>query len=677
MCYVRGGSGVRPWRARRREMSPQENHLKRLLKPVALSFVVVLANAVGTAAQDDDLNGETWLRTYGYLSQASRQMSTMQSAQILSSAIKDMQRFYGLEVTGQLDAATLRAMQRPRCGVPDRFEDSNEGSVRRKRFALTGHRWDKDKLTFSIQNHSPSLGPEQSGEAIRKAFRVWQKVTPLRFEEVPYHDIKNGSEGPDIMLLFASGYHGDMSLFDGEGGSLAHAFFPGPGMGGDTHFDSDEPWTLSQQEGTGIDLFLVAVHELGHALGLEHSSDPSATMAPFYQWMDTESFSLAEDDISGIQEIYGSPEIVTTPPLPSPTTSYRTSAWPELTSTVAPARTTRAPVRPTQTWVPPATRRPPRPRPKPKPTGRPNQDAPDICEGDFDTVTVLRGEMFIFKGHWFWRVRRNRVLDNYPMPISFFWHGLPEDIDAAYERHDGKFVFFKGSQYWLFGEADVLPGYPQDLLRYGQGMPDRVDAAVWWEPSGYTYFFRGDRYWRFNEEDWAVDKDYPRPISVWGSIPGSPKGAFLSDDGVHTYFYKGTKYWRFDNRRMKIDPGYPRSILNDFMGCRVHFDADPGTDEKPELDGPEREGRNRDGEDYKDDEIEDESMSDDVDDEDEDKELREKHTDDHVMTLILVTIPLVLVLCILGVIYIILTTLQKKETPKVLVHCRRSFQEWV
>ncbi|KAL2093827.1 hypothetical protein ACEWY4_011139 [Coilia grayii] len=631
-------------------------------------------------AQDDPFNAESWLRKYGYLSQASQQMSTMQSAQILLNAVSEMQRFYGLDVTGKMDQATIDAMKRPRCGVPDRFVQSDEGATRRKRFVLTGQKWDKAKLTYSLLNHTPKIGKERSFDALRKAFQVWEKVTPLRFDEIPHKDIKNGSQGePDILVLFASGFHGDMSLFDGEGGSLAHAFFPGPGMGGDTHFDLDEPWTLDRQDEQGVDLFLVAVHEFGHALGLEHSNNPSAIMAPFYQWMSTDRFSLHQDDLDGIHEIYGHPVHDSTPATPTRPSDRE----PDITSTVARRVTPKPRPRPTQPWVPPVapTRRTYRPRPTERSDGAP----PDICDGNFDTVAMLRGEMFVFKGRWFWRVRRNKVLDNYPMPISVFWTGLPNNIDAAYERHDGKFVFFKGSQYWVFREADVEPGYPQDLFRYGQGIPtDRIDTAVWWEPAGYTYFFRGDRYWRFREETRTVDQGYPKPVSVWNGVPDSIKGAFLSDDGAYTYFYKGTEYWRLDNTKLRVDPGYPRSIIKDFMGCTVDWNPDVVTRtdvEDTDLTPDRGRGAGEDPTVNRDPNKDDREEEEEDDEEDEDKErdvvVKVNDRDDHVITLVLITVPLVLILCILGVIYVIIATLQNKETPKLLVHCKRSLQEWV
>lgn len=703
---------------------------------------LILCSTATDVPEEEGVNAEAWLRKFGYLSQASSQMSTMQSAQILSKAISDMQRFYGLEVTGEMDPATVVAMRRPRCGLPDRKADELDEGARKKRYALTGQHWGKDHITYSIMNqHIPSsLGKEQTYNAIRKAFNTWQQVTPLTFEELPAeNNISTNSsqaELADILLLFASGFHGDMSLFDGEGGSLAHAYYPGPGIGGDTHFDADEPWTLDNQNPEGIDLFLVAVHELGHALGMEHSDNPSAIMAPFYQWIHTHNFTLHEDDIKGIQYIYGPPLPTNAPPTsppapddepdddspisppedepttsptdpppesPNPTgSSPQPPAQPETSPTptsppVLPTTTTTTVYQPEPEPVTPHVRKdapppppPTRPPAPPRPPKVPGNQPPNICDGDFDTVTMLRGEMFVFKGRWFWRVRRNRVLDNYPMPISVFWIGLPSDIDAAYERHDGKFVFFKDDRYWVFREADVLPGYPQPLHEYGRGVPaHKIDTAIWWEPNGYTYFFSGDRYWRYNEETRSTDRDFPKPNSRWGNIPNSPKGAFLSDDGAYTYFYKGTNYWRFDNRKTEAEKGYPRSILRDFMGCmearhpKPDTDTEQGPREKPinpsdrgkdEHKEPDR-GRDKDTN------AEEDQTSKPDGTEEEDKEVNVVVTvadnESKVMTLVMVIVPLVLILCILILIYAILRTLQNKEPPRALVHCKRSLQDWV
>ena len=105
----------------------------------------------------------------------------------------------------------------------------------------------------------------------------------------------------DIEIRFESGEHGDGDAFDKSGGTLAHAFFPQQGRAsGDIHFDDDEFWTLGSF--SGINLTQVAVHEIGHSLGLEHTNVRGAIMFPSYEGYRPD-LDLAEDDIRGEWEV--------------------------------------------------------------------------------------------------------------------------------------------------------------------------------------------------------------------------------------------------------------------------------------------------------------------------------------------------------------------------------------
>jgi predicted Zn-dependent protease len=99
------------------------------------------------------------------------------------------------------------------------------------------------------------------------------------------------------MIKFAQGAHGDSSPFDGPGRVLAHGFYPPPNNGllaGDIHFDEGETWNK---------LFLqaVALHEIGHSLGFQHSTDTGAVMYPFFV---AGRVTLQTDDLAGLRRLY-------------------------------------------------------------------------------------------------------------------------------------------------------------------------------------------------------------------------------------------------------------------------------------------------------------------------------------------------------------------------------------
>lgn len=201
----------------------------------------------------------------------------------LEERIKEMQKFFHLTVTGKINEETMKIMEQPRCGVQD--------VTKQHKYVA---RWEKKLLSYRINNYTPDLPPRKVDQIIDRAFKVWSDVTPLQFRKT--------SGRADIEILFAYGGHYDGVPFDGRGQTLAHAFFPGPGLGGDAHFDESEQWSENNRE---VNLFLVAAHEFGHSLGLEHSNVPGALMFPTYSYVNPKTFNLPYDDKRRIQRLYG------------------------------------------------------------------------------------------------------------------------------------------------------------------------------------------------------------------------------------------------------------------------------------------------------------------------------------------------------------------------------------
>src|SRR5262249_18815600 len=134
---------------------------------------------------------------------------------------------------------------------------------------------------------------------ILKAAQVWAQQTNLNFAVI-------GDNGGAI----GSGNYqqgdpaiGDIRIggFNFRTSALGSAYMPPPvnnySLAGAVQFNTGAVFSI----GSGNDLFTVAAHEIGHALGLYHSTISPAIMYTNYNGVKT---GLNSDDTNGIRNIY-------------------------------------------------------------------------------------------------------------------------------------------------------------------------------------------------------------------------------------------------------------------------------------------------------------------------------------------------------------------------------------
>ncbi len=152
-------------------------------------------------------------------------------------------------------------------------------------------RWDHLNLTYYFNDCPSRVDCQRAQDTVRRAFQTWDDVSALVFSEAAI------ASAADIEIQWTS----RAEELGSPGGVLAFAYFPS--YGGDLYFDDAEQWTFG---GGGTDLFITAVHEIGHTIGLDHTDDDSAVMFPYLLPLS----GLGEDDIRGVQRLYG-PNVAT------------------------------------------------------------------------------------------------------------------------------------------------------------------------------------------------------------------------------------------------------------------------------------------------------------------------------------------------------------------------------
>ncbi|TFJ98913.1 calcium and integrin-binding family member 4 [Platysternon megacephalum] len=552
---------------RRPELRRETTAPPGLAQAVLMLSLLALPASARPVPTPADESGEVvaWLTQYGYLPLADPVTGQLQTWEAVTSAIRVMQRFAGIPETGIPDDATLALIRMPRCSLPDvlpeKLPERKNGRPGPKRRKSRGRRsaglaWTKRNISWKVKTYprEARLSRETIRALTHYALKVWSEAAPLTFHEV-------GGPSADVSVEFLRLDHQDGYPFDGPGGMVAHAFFPGdPQRAGHVHFDSDEDWTFRSPGDYGTDLFAVAVHEFGHSLGLAHSPSKRSIMRPYYQGPvgDPLQYQLQADDRVDIQRLYGSRVLHST-------------EKPEASSLLP---------------DPPSL-------PRDFPALRSEKEFPDRCSSSLDAVAQIRGETFFFKGQYFWRLTHGRHLTSLrPALSAAFWRGLPRSlgkVDAVYERHtDHRILFFSGPLYWVFKDNGVEEGYPRPVTDFG--LPQGgVDAAFSWPHDRKTYFFKGGLQWSYDEAAGRMDEGSPTPTALGGQLP-TPVDDMLSGSDGEVYAFKGRQYWKLEWHSLKLEPGYPRSIARDWLDCTGELSPPPsaptGAKLQPDWRGP-------------------------------------------------------------------------------------------
>lgn len=309
--------------------------------------------------------------------------------------------------------------------------------------------WDTNNITWTLFSEQlpDGISRNEISEELNDAFLLWQKTTSWQDNEtiLYFTQLNDNEKSANIKISFEKRRHDDSYPFDGTGGVLGHAFPPRDGR---LHLDLEEEWLLTNDDKTqnGTYLLPVVAHEIGHCLGLSHSTATDALMFPWYR---ENVKSLGNDDRNGLDQLY----------VHNPYKSDTTEAPNEdnLFSTLP-------------EWVTEET---------------PNSLLP-ICDSFPDTVACIRKEYYVFKDGTFWRFRNSSLFERNMLggesSVGSIWKEMC-GVDAVVEIENKILFIHKGVWYEYVNDKLIGVGLVADMFVAEKS----VAVKIMFREEGYLY----------------------------------------------------------------------------------------------------------------------------------------------------------------------------------------------
>lgn len=198
-------------------------------------------------------------------------------------------------------------------------------------YAFLGYKWASSSVTYYVNPQSIYVSASAAVSAVQQAAAGWQEQSQANIQLV-YGGTTNGSS------LTLNGKNEVFFRNGSNGANIAETYYWWDGNG--KLVDAD----IVFYEGTyrfyafsgcssGIYVEDVAIHEFGHVLGLNHSSQSGVTMSTAMPgYCDMSQLTLEPDDVAGIETLYPGGGSANAAPVVSIGTPSNNASYPDGTS---------------------------------------------------------------------------------------------------------------------------------------------------------------------------------------------------------------------------------------------------------------------------------------------------------------------------------------------------------